>query len=128
MKFRACGMKGAFISLFLEQGIEGFCHIVLWGGGAAAFFHEDYTIVRLEEVAEVGAAFIHDVIGLTFGTLITSAWIEEATIFAAVHVRLTMRTFILAPNCADDLDFASTTMTNHDGRKDNKLIRYEANH
>jgi hypothetical protein len=121
-------MKGVFISLFLEQGIERFFHFVLLGRGAAAFFHQDHAIVRLEEVAEVGAAFINDVIGLTFGALITSAWIKEATVFTAVHVRLTMRTFIFAPNCADDLDFASTTMTNHDGRKDSKLIRYESNH
>lgn len=100
-------------SLFLEQGIEGFFHIILTRAGTAASRVQRHAIVGLKKVAEVRTVFISDVIGLGFRALIAFAWIKKATIFAAVNIGLAMRAFIFAPNCANSLDFSSAAMTNH---------------
>ena len=114
-------------SVFLEQGIEGFFHIVLRGTGTAALRVERYAVVGLKEIAEIRSIFIRDVISLRFRALIAFAGIKKTTIFAAVSIGLAMRAFIFAPNSAYNFDFSSAAMTNHTA-KDNKFIRYESNH
>jgi hypothetical protein len=45
--------------------------------------------------------------------LIIFAWIEVAAIFAAMDVGVAMRALVCAQDLADDFDFASTVVTNH---------------
>ncbi|MFN7928517.1 MAG: hypothetical protein U0Y68_11305 [Blastocatellia bacterium] len=116
----------AVTSLFLEQRIERFFDIILRSARTAAARIERYSIVRLEVIAKIRAAFILHVIRLRFRALITSAGIEKAAIFAAIGIGFAMRTFILAPQSTDELDFASTAMANHT-REDSKFIRNESN-
>jgi hypothetical protein len=115
-------------SLFLEQVIERFFHVVLTRAGTAAAGVERHTIVGLEEIAKVGPVFLFHIIRLGFSALIAFSGVEESAIFAATSIRLAMRAFILALNFPDTLDFASAAMTNHDAGKDSKLIHYESNH
>ncbi len=85
--------------------------------GAATFFHEDNAIVRLEKFTEIGAVFVLYIISLRFGALIAATRIKVATIFAAVHIRFAMQAFVFAMYRTDQLDFTTTTMTNHNAFK-----------
>jgi hypothetical protein len=74
---------------------------------------ERHAIVRLEIVAKIGPIFIAHVFGLRFAALIVFARIKEAAIFAAMNVGVAVRAFVCAQNFADDFNFTSTVVTNH---------------
>ena len=74
---------------------------------------ERHAIVRLEIVAEIGPIFLTHIFGLRLTALIVFARVEVAAVFAAMDVGVAMRTFVCAQDFADDLDFASTVVTNH---------------
>jgi hypothetical protein len=50
---------------------------------------------------------------LRLGALIVLARIEEAAVFAAMQIGVAMRAGVGAHNLADDFDFSSTVLTNH---------------
>jgi hypothetical protein len=71
----------------------------------------------LEKVTEIGSIFFAHIIGLRFGALIAATGIKEATVLTTTHIRTTMRAFVFALHSTNQLDFAATTVTNHDALK-----------
>jgi hypothetical protein len=105
--------KTLAVASLLEQFIESLAHIIALDALGAAARGEWHASIWFEVIAEVGLFLITHIIGLGLTALIVFARIEEAAVLTAVHVRITVWTFVCSRNPGDQFDLSSTIMTNH---------------